>query len=1004
MSKTLAKALISAVLVALALIVLAPTAMAVPDDEIGGTGGVADLGGGLGIHDVTGPVCSEGPKGARESEFLPMTRWSGATTEFHSRLSWNDIVDKTTREGVMEIGMSVGNFVYSLSENMVSGGLSFCLLDKAGYTLDSAAAGIGRTLLNSPIIVVFLAVAIFAAGVRTWRGQGGGGKALKSLLVKAIVLGILVGMVAGASNSKEAPGGGYSPGTFSPGWFAVTIDTAVTTIANEPVNALYQQASTMTGADNDPRDTGDGANIFDCDVMMNAMRSTYLERFEKAGSEASSSAMVPMVMSSIWENSGLMTWRIAQYGKDNTIGNRVYCHQLDMQARPGRTGTYAILGAIDPAYAAWAASEVNALNMPGGLQVGGTPLVDGQVFNPQSDKARDVAIVAWAACRPAGGSLSAQAQVLQNWKDPNAASWNTDGTLMVRDGLDDSTLAGDIGKAVEGAVGEAGEKAQGAADSLTFGLASKAVNLAKGTASLVRSALGQNDDDGEPYNPVLSNQERAAACNGTFNWLSERYGSGLQSGGDPMAMMQSRIDAMEKLERGPDDFNWGNEESEILAFANYTGGGDGSAGAADSQTDNARDFLLTLHGNQNASGLVGVMIYDLSSFGMFAVFGLLAGAVILAKVMAGVFIGICFFVLVGALASNRDFEPLLKFFKAYLGMSMFAWGAIGLLAVIGLLTSILSNLGESFGGWLSILWSGLSPLMAALVMHHVFKNILNLPSPFKLTAGLAYASTMSKAGGAATIAGLDRITNGGAGMVKRTAATALGTRLGAPRTRGAGSGTGQGKGTGTYGKMTPPKPKTKTTDSQQAPVKGPGAGSEPAKGPGARAEPGSKRGAPTASQAAASRSELQRKANDPGLPASERTEARKQLKAEDRKHRRNAMERVKNARRRSSLPERAKESSAHLAGGASKAAALAGMGALAAGPAGAAVMGGGYLGARASAAGIRKVTRGTKAMVASTTGVGHAAMMDRAKPAVDAWYAANEEAQQQRGGNQGKSR
>ncbi|MDN5894588.1 MAG: energy-coupling factor transporter transmembrane protein EcfT [Nocardioides sp.] len=981
MSKTLVKLLLSVVLAVLALLVAAPMALATPDDDIGG--GAADVGGGLGIHDVTGPLCSEGPKGAAESQFLPMSRWSGATTEFHSRLSWNDIVDKTTREGVMEMGMSVGNFFYGLSENMVSGGLSFCLLDKAGYTLDSAAAGIGTTLLNSPIIVVLLAAAILAAGARVWRGQGGGGKAFKSLLVKAIILGIFVGMVVGASNSKEAPGGGYSPGTFSPGWFAVTVDTAVTTIANEPVDALYRQASTVTGADSEPDETGGEANIFDCDVMMNAMRSTYREGFT-GGSDASSSAMVPMVMSSIWENSGLMTWRIAQYGKDNSLGDRVFCHHLDMQAKPGRTGTYEVLAEIDPAYAAWAASEVNEVSFPGFGTISGTPLVDGQVFNPQSDKARDVAIVAWAACRPGGGSFSAQAKTLQNWEDPGKDSWETDGTLMVRDGLDDSTLSGDIGEAVSGAAGKAGEKAKGAVDSLTFGLASKAVNLAKGSASAIRGALGGDDDEKKAYNPELKDQEQADACNGVFNWLSERYDTGLKASSDPMAMMQSRVEALEKLERGPEDFNWGNEESEILTFANY-GGDDGDA--ADSATDSARDFLLTLHGNQNTSGVVGVLIYVLSSVGMLAVFGLLAAAVIMAKVMAGVFIVACFFVLLGALASNRDFEPVIKFAKAYLGMSLFAWGAIALLAVIGLLASILANLGEAFGGWLSILWSGLSPLMAAFILHHVFKNILNLPSPFKLTAGLAYASTMSKAGGSAAVNGLDRITSGGAGIVKRTAASAMGTRLGTPKNS---AGQGTGKGTGTYGKMTPPKPKDTTSSQQQAPTKGAG----PSDGGGGST---GKRSNPTAAQAAATRSELQRKASDPGVSAGERTKARKQLKAEDRKHRRKAMERVKEARKESSLPQRAREHGGRISGAGSKAAVLGGVGALAAGPAGAVVMGGGYLGARAGAAGIRKVTHASKNAVAGVTGAGHAQMMDRAKPEVDAWFAANEEAQNQQG-------
>ncbi|KRF18759.1 hypothetical protein ASG90_02345 [Nocardioides sp. Soil797] len=940
-SKIVRAVITCALLVATLLIGTTTPASAIPTDGNGniGSGGVE--------------TCNAGPRGAEESDFLPMTRWSGATTEFHSRLSWNDIVDKVQREAIMENGMAAGNFLYSLSENMVSGALSFCLLDKAGYELDHAAAGIGRILLDSPLLTLLVSLAVLAAFIAVAKGKGV--KGFRSLLSKAVIVGLFIAMVAGASQSTET-NGVYRPGTLSPGWFAVTIDTAVTTVASAPVSAMYEQASPITGADTDP--SAQGENIFDCSVHMAAMRAKYQQQFGATKAE-SANAMVPMVMSGIWENSGLATWKIAQYGADNDLAERVYCHHLDMTARPSRDDIYGVMEQISPDYEAWAQQVV-----------GESQLVEGQAFKPQSDKARDVAIVAWAACRPEGHNFSAQVENLRRYDYESTSDvdprWRTDGTLMIRGGLDDSSLAGDIAQAVEGGVADAGEAAVGALDTVTLGAASQVANLTKSVYESVRGLIGGGDDDDKEkeYDPNLNAGEQAAACNNLFSWTSGRLDNGGGSDDDggsfmnPASKMDAFVAKWKATKYGPQDFNWGNEAAPIQAFATSSAESSGDRAHADSESDKAQDFLLTLHGNKNLNGTVGVLIYMLSAVGMVAVFGLLAGAVLLAKVMAGVFIVACFFVLVMALASSRDMESVTKFAKAYLGLSLFAWGAIALLAVIGLLSAILSTLGEAFGGWLSILWSGMSPLLAAIVLHKVFKDILHLPSPFKLTAGLAYANTMAKGGANAAMGGLDSMTNRGAGMVKRTASSALGSRMGTGRLNRNGGGS---LGSGVHGQMAPPPPRTTAGAADAAKPSG--------------APPESLGANPTRKETAAARSELQRRASDPGAPMADRKAARRELRALDKQHRKVAMDRVREVR-----TDGSRLRSGAVVG--AKIAALAAVPGVGTAAAGAYV---GYKGAKA-------ITRVARDKWAETTGLGHTAMMERSQAEVDAWYEANEAA------------
>ena len=102
---------------------------------------------------------------------------------------------------------------------------------------------------------------------------------------------------------------------------------------------------------------------------------------------------------------------------------------------------------------------------------------------------------------------------------------------------------------------------------------------------------------------------------------------------------------------------------------------------------------------------------------------------------------------------TRVASGIARFGKAYLGMSLFSVGAVAILAVVAILTQMFFMLGESLGGrgsYASILWCGVSPMLAVYGVHKIFTGLLRLPSPFKITGGLAYAATAGAAGGAMT--------------------------------------------------------------------------------------------------------------------------------------------------------------------------------------------------------------------------------------------------------------
>lgn len=660
--------------------------------------------------------CVQDSMNAANSHLLPVNRWNDATSDFHTRTSSGDIWDGVTRQGraiSLSSAMSFGNFLYATSSSLVTTANGFCVLDRIGASLDFTTAKIGDAIFNSPLMVGLLVVGLIGVFFNAYRNRAAG-QLLKGVGTKVAIVALFGLMLTGAHNSTPRPDRNspsvfdstqtaqpYRPGFGSPGFWAVTVDDTVTALANAPVGALYKA---FLAGDNPDAATAD-KNWMSCDRYVAALRKKYYTTYGDDPMQQTA-ASVPMVLDSIWTASGLQAYKRIQFGSSR-FADDSYCHYLDIAAGvpvtyDQRIGASGADGTDASKWDDYSVEEVlNVVHEGFGDQIaakaklgsGDESVTDAIVagapaWTPQGNTEADSAIVGWAACRVTGTGLT-----FAESYDGDYAS-----RLVQPGGIPDqqaNLAAQALNSATGGAVGTAVNGASALFD--MFRLPAKLITSLSSTTDLSAEFA---------KNPTYYS---ANACKNFFT--SPDYTAA--------------------------DFNWGNSDGTVEKEAAHSSA--------------VRDFVMTAHG-ANMQGATAAMLYVLSAICTSIVFGLLAGAIIFAKVMAAVFILAVFFVLLAALVT-RDASGIARFGKAYLGMSLFSVGAVAILAVVAILTQMFFMLGESLGGrgsYASILWCGVSPMLAVYGVHKIFTGLLRLPSPFKITGGLAYAATAGAAGGAMT--------------------------------------------------------------------------------------------------------------------------------------------------------------------------------------------------------------------------------------------------------------
>lgn len=299
------------------------------------------------------------------SDYLAVNRWGSVASDFHDQLDakfYQDLFPKLQRRGLFSTFMSGGNAMWQMTTNLVSTASRFCVIDSLGHDADALTASLGKAIANSGIMAAILIMGLIAIMWRKMRNAGTWKSALQPLLVAAII-GI---MIAGASASTQT-----TPGAGSPWWLAARVNSVVSNVAAAPAAALTSKVSNVD-------DIADGnADLTSCAVYQDKLMAMYQSQ---TGNMDRMAAVLPAVMSRMWETTGLAAWTKAQFGAANDYGDKVACYVLESRINESRYAAALITGA-----------KVNG--------TGGWGSADARPFNWNADDhLEDAAVIGLAAC------------------------------------------------------------------------------------------------------------------------------------------------------------------------------------------------------------------------------------------------------------------------------------------------------------------------------------------------------------------------------------------------------------------------------------------------------------------------------------------------------------------------------------------------------------------------------------------------------------------------------
>lgn len=194
----------------------------------------------------------------------------------------------------------------------------------------------------------------------------------------------------------------------------------------------------------------------------------------------------------------------------------------------------------------------------------------------------------------------------------------------------------------------------------------------------------------------------------------------------------------------------------------------GTAGDIDSQTRNIPDKTDRAEVREFLYGIVGVNVgfssastetYVASSFLQLLAFGFLSLVTFLAKLFGAAFAIGLWVVLIGAMfAANPWSERIGKAFNKFLGVTIFAAMLTTIMTFVVLFSRILTTIGAAWFGatnGFTMIWSGLSPIMALLLVHLLFTKVFRMPSPVTIRGAQSWGKAgASGALGTAAIAGV----------------------------------------------------------------------------------------------------------------------------------------------------------------------------------------------------------------------------------------------------------
>ncbi|AZZ54996.1 tripartite tricarboxylate transporter TctB family protein [Rathayibacter iranicus] len=285
-----------------------------------------------------------------------------------------------------------------------------------------------------------------------------------------------------------------------------------------------------------------------------------------------------------------------------------------------------------------------------------------------------------------------------------------------------------------------------------------------------------------------------AACrvssDGTSFTVAEGWGAARPDNGRPLVT-------------GDDCRNWWTGGSgEFPDKSWWTGGagqfpdafdiGDTASGDLEKKSSDPRvlNFVKALHGTDTSVGNVASITYVISAVLMMLVFGAIGLLVIGAKIFLIGFVLALFAVTLLALFNrNGATEKIVQMAQHLLGVTVFSAGAVLLFGLIAMFTKIMVTFGQTLWGAgtpMGLLWSGLAPVIAVVMIHYLFVKLFKLPSPMTPKGAFAWGAAGGATGSAvmssiakrAKSRAVDAARSVGSDMVSRATGGRIGNRIG----------------------------------------------------------------------------------------------------------------------------------------------------------------------------------------------------------------------------------
>lgn len=335
---------------------------------------------------------------ATSTDWLPVNRWSDATSSFHSRLdadAWNDVAEKVQRNGVSSTAMAGGNAMWSMSSSVLYASGSFCPMQRLSTHMDEVVGKLGKALNTSGVIALFIITGLISVFVRYHKHEIPFGQLLFEIVKTGVITGVIVVMINGASASSVSRG--YI-GAGSPAWWVATTNDAVNKVTGKVANAWENNGVIEIGYE--PVYGGDPLpeyDVYNCKKYVKWLKATYKRKW----SSTSGYELANMV-SGMWEASALPAWASQQFGTDNPYTDHMYCFALESK----RMAAVQNSDVRD-----YGISQESSWGKGKSAQKWYSNARTSSMFTGETVK-EDKALVGWAACKPVSFE---KAEVRDEW-------------------------------------------------------------------------------------------------------------------------------------------------------------------------------------------------------------------------------------------------------------------------------------------------------------------------------------------------------------------------------------------------------------------------------------------------------------------------------------------------------------------------------------------------------------------------------------------------------------